>query len=272
MSATQDATQIGTSTASGCATGGPVGCAAGAIKGVISSVISELAQHTARLKNAKNENAAIVGVYDPFDADVAEMVSAFNNGTASASDVAQAAADVNSNIVNFMYGVGGKKVPGVAWDSNVGMSGKCNKQCTAACCVYFGDIGPVLSMINVAMGGPGFGWGINDPRYHAGSGGSVSIDVPEIFASKYGGRDRKGYSITFTPPAVVQSVQGTLQRSISSLFGGSNAVDPLSNLTGGTNAPAPAGSSVGILGGSSPTLTIILVFLALLLGVAVLRK
>ena len=271
MSATQDTAQIGSSTAAGCASGGPVGCAAGAIKGVISSVISELAQHTARLKNAKSENDAIVSVYDPFDQDVAEMVQAFNDGTASASDVAQAAANVNNNVASFMYGIASKKLPGVAWDAQTGMSGKCNKNCTAACCVYYGDIGPVLSMINVAMGGPGFGWGKNDPRYHSEAGGSVSIDVPEIFASKYGGRDRKGYSITLNPPPVQQSVKGTLESTIERLTGGTSTLANLGVTTpSGSSLLSSSGNSSSLTG--NPLFVIIFVFLALLLGIAVVNK
>jgi hypothetical protein len=74
------------------------------------------------------------------------------------------------------------------------MAGKCDKTCTAACCVYYGDLGPVLSNLITAAGGQGK-WGANDPRLSMQAGGAV-IQVPEVFASKYGGIDRKGYQIT----------------------------------------------------------------------------
>src|SRR5260370_15171486 len=85
--------------------------------------------------------------------------------------------------------------PGTAWSESVGVSGKCNSLCTAGCCIYYGDLGPPLSLAMIALGGSGTLWHANDPRISSGASG-VTIQVPQVYASKYGGTNRAAYTIT----------------------------------------------------------------------------
>jgi len=186
--------------------------------------VALLAQHSLRLKDAKTENAAIPPVVAAFDADVSAIVAAYNSGQATPATCAQACAAVDANIrsslQNGTVSAGGKPIPGTAWNSTSGFAGKCDKTCTAGCCVYYGDLGPVLSLMTLVMGGAPLyqQWGAKDPRLQLTSTGAV-ITVPEVFASKYGGQDRPSYQITLTRPPAVASVEGNLKQSIAEIFG-----------------------------------------------------
>jgi hypothetical protein len=233
----QAGVQIGAGAAQGASVGGPIGAGIGAAKAAIQVAISDLIQHSARLKAAKSENAGIPPVVAAFDADVAAIVSAYNNGQATASDCIKACQYVDANIkANLQANVG---APGTAWSDSVGMSGKCNKQCTAGCCVYFGDLGPVLSLMQVAMGGPGGAWGRGDPRLTLTTTGGT-IKVPEVFASKYGGQDRPSYEITISRAPGIGAVQAGILSTVDELLGNSpSALQGLlpSGVSGGSVNP-----------------------------------
>jgi hypothetical protein len=273
MAVAQDASIIGSDVAQGASQGGPIGAAAGAIKGVITAAINELAQHSLRLKDAKNENASIPPVVFAFDSDIAAIQAAYNSGTDDAATCIRACQvvyeSIKANMQNAITTQGGAFMPGTAWNETVGVSGKCNKQCTAGCCVFYGNLGPVLSMMIYAMGGQGYFWGPNDPRYKANAGGGATIQVPEVFASKYGGQDRPGYTVIITPPPPVHQVATTLKNTISQLLGQgtpeSSAGDFVSKLAGSSGAP-----TIPLAGGSTNTLLIVgvmFLFFALLLVV-----
>jgi hypothetical protein len=151
-----------------------------------------LAAHKARLAGAKTENAAVAQVIAPFDDFVKQAVQYYNTGQVDASTFINYVSQFDATLYSYMKSFVGHA--GTAWNDQTGMAGKCDKTCTAACCVYFGDLGPVLSNLITAAGGKGK-WGANDPRLSVQAGGAV-IQVPEVFASKYGGVDRKGYQIT----------------------------------------------------------------------------
>jgi hypothetical protein len=169
--------------------------AAIAVSGVqaLSKIAGALfAAHTARLAAAKSENAAVANIIAPFDQDVAQLVQIWNTGQADPATFINYVKEVDNNVYNYMKSLVGRS--GTAWSDSNGMAGKCDKTCTAACCVYFGDLGPVLSGMIQAAGGTGK-WGPNDPRIQRTAGGTV-ISAPKVFASKYGGVDRAGYSVT----------------------------------------------------------------------------
>jgi hypothetical protein len=170
-------------------TGGPVG----AVVAGVSSLIGSLAQHSARLAGAKSENQALVQVIPAFDADLTQIIQAYNSGQISASQAVAALGVVDAAIKKYLMSQVGK--PGTAWNETVGISGKCNSSCTAGCCIYYGDLGPPLSLAMLALGGSGTHWGANDPRISQGASG-VTIQVPQVYASKFGGTNRAGYSIT----------------------------------------------------------------------------
>jgi len=222
---------------------------------------AQLVQHSVRLKDAKNENAAIPPVVAAFDADFAAIVDAYNNGQATAADCIQALqyvdATIQANLRNSITDASGNFLPGTGWNASVGVAGLCNKQCTAGCCVYHGDLGPPLSLAQVALGGPGGAWGRGDPRLQLTATGGV-IKVPAVFASKYGGQDRPGYTVTLARVPGVGAVQAGLLSTVDELLG-----NPPSALQG--LLPA-SGATTGL----SPTLLIAgvaLIFGAILLAV-----
>jgi hypothetical protein len=161
--------------------------------GLVSSTVGALlAAHTARLKAAQSENAAIVNLIPEYDADIQGIVAAYNSGQASAAQCIQALQVVDANVVKYLRSQVGKA--GTAWSDSVGMTGQCNSSCTAGCCIYYGDLGPPISLIQIAMGGAGGKWGPNDPRI-AFSAGGTTVQVPAVFASKYGGTNRAAYTL-----------------------------------------------------------------------------
>lgn len=169
----------------------PIAISAG-INAASSIVGALLAGHVARLKGAKSENEAIPQVVSAFDADVQQIVAAYNNGSISGAQAVQVLQTVDAGIVSYLRKQVGP--PGTAWSDTSGFAGKCDKTCTAGCCVYYGDLGPVISGLEIAMGGSGR-WGVNDPRLSASTTG-VTVQVPQVFASKYGGVNRPGYTLT----------------------------------------------------------------------------
>lgn len=214
--------------------------------------LSALLQHSARLQGAKTENAGIEPVVNAFDADLAAIVAAYNNGQADAATCVNALRGLDQNLYTNLRGntvsPSGAPIPGAAWSDSTGVAGRCDKTCTAGCCVYFGDLGPVLSMASVAMGG-GYiraaQWGVRDPRYKAVQGGAT-IQVPEVFASKYGLADRPGYTISVVAPPPAAKVQEGLQSTLASFFGEASAPPVVSTLA--NEAPVASGS----LGGAMP--------------------
>lgn len=209
----------------------PYSQALGAGIGIVSGL---LAQHSARLQGARTENAAIPQVVSAFDADIAQIVDAYNTGTDTVENCIQACAVVDSNIYSYLRTLQNK--PGTAWNDSVGMAGQCNKQCTAACCVYFGDLGPVLSLMRYVMGDPSGNWGQSDPRLHGNS-----IDVPTVFGSKYGGKNRTGYKITLSRSVTASSV-GAIEGAITQITGGGSLAEILSSGQQ-QQASSPLGSS-----------------------------
>jgi hypothetical protein len=197
---------------------------------------SALTMHSARLAGAKTENAAIPQVVSAFDADISEIVSAYNTGVATDQQVMQALVSVDNDITNYLKsGIvsNGKFRPGTMWDATTGFAGKCNKNCTAGCCVYYGDLGPVLSLIAVAVSGQPIHsqWGTNDPRWK-GSVGNATIQVPKVFSSKYGGVDREGYTIVLKKPTVVSNPGSIINSTLSKILPSSvvPTTNPLQNL------------------------------------------
>jgi hypothetical protein len=242
--------QIGSAAASGFAVGGPIGAGIGATVATVKVAIADLVQHSARLKAAKGENVALTQTIAAFDADVQAITFAYNNGQADAATCITACQFVDNaietNLRQSITATSGAFIPGTSWSVTAGMAGKCNKQCTAGCCVYYGVFGPVLSLMQVAMGGAGGAWGRGDPRYKATPNGAV-IHVPEVFANKYGQPDRPGYDITITQPPITGRVQAGITSTIDELFGIQSG--PLSGLlpsSGATQSVSPVLLAIGV--------------------------
>ena len=76
---------------------------------------------------------------------------------------------------------------GTAWSDSVGQAGKCNKQCTAGCCIYWGDF---------AGGGAPAYTGINGLIAAVNNGGKRNVTMPKVYPGKYSSFTRPLYTVT----------------------------------------------------------------------------
>jgi hypothetical protein len=171
---------------------------------VLQAGLSLLAQHTARLQAAENENAALDALIPAWDADVRAIVAAYNSGTLL-SECVQALTIVDNNAYSYLQKQIGK--PGTAWNG----SGQCNKQCTAGCCVYYNDLhsaiyGPSGAPYNGSSAAANGACGLI-PAMNAGKGCDPTHPgqcyIPEIFPpsdTAYGNYSRAGYYLTVSKP------------------------------------------------------------------------
>lgn len=114
-------------------------------------ISAELAQHTLRLRDAANENAALDALIPAFDADLQQIAQAYNSGTDPQTCIAALLA-VDTNAYNYLQAQVGKS--GTAWGGpssaqigsgvNPSYSAACGKTCTAGCCVYLNDLRPAI--------------------------------------------------------------------------------------------------------------------------------
>lgn len=190
----------------------------GAAIGAVAQIL--LGQHTARLKGAIAENQLIPGSVQAFDADIVQIVTAYNNGTATAQQCITALQQMNTQLYNYMKG--NATGPGRAWRDCASSNGcTCNNGCTAECCVYWGDLYAAIYGGNYSAGmipslqtlaglpvtplPP-----LNGQPAIANSGisnGSVtktraSVFIPAVSAPEaaYGNFSRAGYSVVLTKP------------------------------------------------------------------------
>lgn len=168
------------------AAAGPIGAAV-AVAAAIAAAL--LAAHEKRLQDAKTENQAVDQWVPVFDSFIQQVVQAYNSGQISASQAAQICQQFDQTIYNKFRSFVGQ--PGTAWSDQIGMAGKCNKQCTVGCCLYFGDLGPPLNNISYVLGFPTGKWGSGDPRING-----RTITVPKVYPSKYSPLTRESYTVT----------------------------------------------------------------------------
>lgn len=217
-----------------------------------------LGAHTARLQGATNENAALVQVVPAFDQDLQEINAAYLSGTADASECIAALQKVDAAIYTYIKGKVG--APGTAWSDTNGMAGKCDKTCTAGCCVYFGDLGPALSDSSVALGGPKIrGWGLGDPRLSG-----TTVQVPTVYGSKYGGVNRAGYTLQWPKMATPVHSTTQVQQVVNTATGRSTAQLPVT-----AQAASGVASQNTILGQVSSSSTLLYVIVAIVAAIAV---
>jgi hypothetical protein len=171
--------------------------------------LSELAQHTARLKGAENENQAADQLIPAFDADLAQIAAAYNSGATDAGTCVKACQAVLAQCYSYLYAQVGK--PGTAWNS----SGNCDKSCTAGCCIYYNDLAPAINGSPVfANGTVGF-----IPVLKVGSG---TVYVPEVYPpsnTDYGNYARDSYTITITKPAPAVVVETNISSTVGQALG-----------------------------------------------------
>jgi hypothetical protein len=177
---------------------GHLGIAASAVPvvGIVISAVAAvaaalLAAHEKRLTGAKNENEAVDQWIPVFDSFVTSVVNAYNNKTIDAYHAAMICQQFDQTLYSKFRGFVGQ--PGTAWNDSTGMQGKCDTTCTVGCCVYFGDLGPVLNNISYVLGYPTGKWGQGDPRING-----RTITCPKVYPSKYSSYSRDLYTVTLS--------------------------------------------------------------------------
>lgn len=184
--------QVGTSVLSATKAVGsalPVVGAAIAVTAAIAAAL--LAAHQKRLTDAKNENAAVDQWIPVFDSFVTSVVNAYNSQQISAAQAAQICQQFDQTLYSRFKSFVGQ--PGTAWNDQSGMAGKCDKTCTVGCCVYYGDLGPVLNNMSYVLGYPTGKWGQGDPRING-----RTITCPKVYPSKYSSYSRALYTVTLS--------------------------------------------------------------------------
>jgi hypothetical protein len=181
----------------------------GAVVGAVANIL--LAQHTARLKGAIAENQLIPTSVQAFDADIQELVSAYNSGAigvnanGTSSTAATALMQMDSSLYSFMKG--NATGPGRAW-KDASMAGgspisttsapSCNSACTAECCVFWNDMNNIMADIYAYLTtGTPMGTVLSTMVQ-----GGIKFTIPEVVQPppKYGTFQRASYSITLIIP------------------------------------------------------------------------
>lgn len=230
----------------------------GGISSLLKLGIGLLAQHTARVKGATNENSAVNQLTPQLDADVAEIASAYNSGQADQLTCIAAIHAVDKRCMEYLQSHVGPKFPGTAWSG----SGTCDKGCTVGCCVYYNNIRRGL------ITSEGYGGG-SVSLLEAISRGSGDAYMTKIFPSKFGLQAREGYHVPIKKPFITTS----LSESILSLTHPS--AQPLANLLGPGSENSPTSIIPGIGNGSSSGLSsfafLAFAFIALVVGVRLVK-
>jgi hypothetical protein len=181
---------------------------AGAVIGAVTQIL--LAQHTARLKGAISENQLIPTSVQAFDADIAELVTAYNAGqvpvlsNGQSPTCATAIQQMDQSLYSYMKG--NATGPGRAWTDVPGANPPistnavpaCGKACTAECCVFWNDMNNVLAEINRYLTGQP-AQTILTQKTATG----CNFTIPEVVQppKQYGTFSRASYTINLVTPS-----------------------------------------------------------------------
>jgi hypothetical protein len=188
----------GTEAAAGTTAGmvaGPIGAAVGAIIGIVAGL---MAAHELRVKQAKNENAAVNLGVPGFDQGLHQLQQAYKAGTISANEVQQG---ISVLLQNFWAEVAPNIQPGRNGCNNgsscppdTSAQGRqpCQGNIGAACCVGCYPLTESITNpdgVLAALAGQS-----------TSKGGPFTAQIMAVGASKYGTSYRAPYSLDFTPP------------------------------------------------------------------------
>lgn len=166
---------------------------------ILMTGLAELTQHSARLKDAKNENAAAQAAITAFDQDVQQVAQQLQAGQLTPAAAIAFCENEDAQIEKYLQAQVGK--PGTAWDG----TGVCSKTCTVGCCIYYGYIhGGFVNTINA----------ITQLQQ---SGQPVSHTYVAIATNKYGLQGRASFTVTFS--SIAASPGSSLIQSVSSAIG-----------------------------------------------------
>lgn len=160
---------------------------AGAVIGIAAAIVGPLiAAHKARIAGATNENSHNAAMTALFDQAISQLVSYWNRSHDKAGTLSEL-----QQLQQYMYTTmkSHTGAAGTAWSDSVGQAGQCNRQCTAGCCIYWGDF---------AGGGSPAYTGINGFAAAVQNGGRRSVTMPKVYPSKYSSFSRPLYTVTLT--------------------------------------------------------------------------
>ena len=164
----------------------------GAVFGaILSSLMAASAQRKAQ---ATNENKAVGAAVPGWDAAVAQVVGAYNNGSITANQVSQLLDQIMQNFWNETGPVIQPGRNGCNAGSNCPPSVSltyCSGDIGAACCVGCADLEVGVRAMNVAV------------QQADNTGKPTPALIPTIYPSKYGGVSRQQYTVTFAKPGLV---------------------------------------------------------------------
>lgn len=160
---------------------------AGAVIGVAAAIVGPLlAAHKARIAGATNENSHNAEMTSLFDQAVPAIVKYWNQTHDKAGTLSEIQ-QLQQYMYTTMKSHTGAK--GTAWDDVTGQAGKCNKACTAGCCIYWGDF---------AGGGAPAYTGLNGLIDAVKNGGRRSVTMPKVYPGKYSSFTRPLYTVTLS--------------------------------------------------------------------------
>jgi hypothetical protein len=158
---------------------------AGAVIGVVGAIVGPLlAAHRARIAGATSENSHNAAVTALFDQAIPQIVAYWNKTHDKAGSIGELK-QLQQYLYTTMKGRVGQA--GTHWDDATGVAGKCNKACTAGCCIYYGDF---------AGGGAPAYTGINGLISAVQNGGRRSVTMPKVYPGKYSSFTRPLYTVT----------------------------------------------------------------------------
>lgn len=160
---------------------------AGAVIGVVSAIVGPLlAAHRARIQGATNENQANQAFTDLFDTAIKQIVAYWNKTHDKAGTIGEL-----KQLQTYLYSTmkGRTGAAGTSWNDASGVAGKCDKSCTAGCCIYYGDF---------AGGGAPAYTGINGLIAAVQNGGKRSVTMPKVYPGKYSSFTRPLYTVKLT--------------------------------------------------------------------------
>ena len=186
------------------------------------------ASHDARVAGAKDENKVVNSAVLAFNQSLKAVFAAVNSTDSTkqiqVSDAITACQQILETFWSRMQGH--MTGPGRADASNSGqncgtvnpsapctgmISGhKCDKSCTAGCCVGCQDLTPSIAAAIAVL--------------QAGGG---TFTVCQVFGDKYGLSNSSSYPLTYTPPSVASSAASAVSSIESALTGGSGGSSSL---------------------------------------------
>lgn len=208
LAAAKSGASVGLTAVSATALSGLASAGIGLAVAGVSLVMGLLAAHDARVKAAKEENAALAQAVVAFDADLHTIFDAANKGDIEPGVAANACMDVRNWYWIFIQPLqqGPTKGPtqtfpnpgapnnaaqgGIYYEATDGAACHCAGQaaCTAGCCFGCANLDPCLSNAYIWFS----------------RGKAFTLSVPPVAADKYGLPARAAYTLTFTPPKVEQ--------------------------------------------------------------------